>query len=287
MSVLEIEWVKVPAGKFSFGLNKVLANDLINRLPEKLAVTGRKRVLEDDLSREMPEQVIFLEEFYISRYPITNAQYLRFAQSDHRYSHVNVFSDSHRDLVLRDLQHQAKAHPNHPCVDHWHFAQAFCDWLDARLPTSMEWEKAARGDDGRLYPWGNDWSRDNGNFSLNPRAKAPITTSVKSFPSGKSPYGVMDMLGNTYEWTISTMCGVYAQAPRFATELIVCRGCDCSFDPQVDDSENPDWFRNRVTNILLSNPNFSGPEALIGFRPILDRWRKRLWPGQGNSQESD
>lgn len=117
-----------------------------------------------------------VETFYIDKYEVTNAQ----------------FQKIHKDLDF------PKGKENHPVVEvSYADAEEYCKSVGKRVPTSLEWEKAARGTDGRIYPWGNTFDPKKANTL---ESNKNDTVAVGSFPGGKSPYGVMDISGNVWEW---------------------------------------------------------------------------------------
>ncbi len=164
------EMVHVPKGPFLMGSDDRLADEG----PQFTAVTG---------------------DYWIDRYEVTNHQYKKFIDATgHR-------SPSHfRNRIY------PKGKADHPVTFvSWYDARDYCQWAGKRLPTETEWEKAARGGDGRTYPWGNAFSIDRANTPVRWAAlkRQGDTTPVGAFPSGASPYGLEDMSGNVWEWTAS------------------------------------------------------------------------------------
>ncbi|MFQ5852348.1 MAG: formylglycine-generating enzyme family protein [Candidatus Binatia bacterium] len=136
---------------------------------------------------EGPEHVVYLHEYFMDKYEVTNADYKKFVgATGHRFPDHWKEGDYPEELA------------NHPVtyVD-WHDAAAYCQWAGKRLPSEQEWEKAARGTDGRQYPWGNAFYEDRSN---SPQKKSKGTEPVGSYENGKSPYGLYDMSGNVWEW---------------------------------------------------------------------------------------
>lgn len=169
---VKIEWCHVPAGYFLMGS---ASND------------------QDARDNEKPQHRVYLAGYWISKYPITNIQYRQFIKATRHHEHTHW-----ENGYPEDRQH-------YPVVDvSWSDAVAFCQWAShrtgqtIRLPTEAEWEKAARGTDGRIYPWGNRWQIRRCN---NKDAGVKDTTPVRRYPLGASPYGVHDMAGNVWEWT--------------------------------------------------------------------------------------
>ncbi|SVD53837.1 uncharacterized protein METZ01_LOCUS406691, partial [marine metagenome] len=139
---------------------------------------------------EAPEYIESVDEFYIDLYEVTNADYKKFAAATKRQSPYHWPGGK-----------IPKNKENHPVTYvNWHDADNYCKWRGKRLPKEQEWEKAARGDEGNIYPWGNVWTTDRSNH---PYKGSIGTEPVGSYPNGRSPYGLYDMSGNVWEWVDS------------------------------------------------------------------------------------
>ncbi len=155
---------------------------------------------------EHPAHQVFLPSFYIDRNLVTVAAFTQFVQ---RFGATGPSGELYLDVPDDDNRihrHDGvwlpdKGSERYPVGEvSWHGAMAYCRWREKRLPSEAEWEKAARGSDGRLYPWGNDVPRSDLAFFGGFRGE---TRPVGSYPKGASPYGVLDMAGQVWEWTAS------------------------------------------------------------------------------------
>jgi len=171
---VEMEFVRVPAGEFRMGSDNV------------------KEVQASD--NERPQHTVYLDEYYIGRYPVTNRQYQAFVQVS-------------GSAAPRYWQGGAipAGKEKHPVVNvSWEDATAFCAWASERtgktvhLPSEAQWEKAARGTDGRIFPWGDE--KPNKNLCNYDSNEGGTTEVGKYSPQGDSPYGCADVAGNVWEW---------------------------------------------------------------------------------------
>ena len=141
---------------------------------------------------EHPTRKVYIGSFYMDLFEVTNLRYLGF-----------VNDTGHRPPPKPPDGGFDGTKVDHPVVNvSWYGAAEYCKWAGKRLPTEEEWEKAARGTDGRRYPWGDDYDAGKGNLGTS------RTSPVGSFKEDKSPYGVFDMAGNVMEW-VETWYGPY------------------------------------------------------------------------------
>ena len=160
-------------------------------IPEGRFIMGTDYRLPD----EGPAHEVELSAFRIDVYEVTNLQYKAFIDATGRRSPGHFRNRTYPD---------GKA--DHPVTFvSWHDAEAYCAWAGKRLPTDQEWEKAGRGTEGRMFPWGNEFSIAKANTPVRWAAlkMQGDTTPAGAFEAGRSPYGLYDMTGNVWEWTAS------------------------------------------------------------------------------------
>ena len=164
--------------------------DIMIEIPAGPFVMGNDAGRDD----EAPAHEVDLPAFEIDKFEVTNADFAVFVEA------IGHETDAEKEGLSRFWRDAAQDKEGHPVVYvSWNDAKAYCEWCEKRLPTEAEWENAARGTDGRLYPWGNEYdpSKLNGKDS-----GIRGTTVVGSYARGTSAHGVDDMAGNVWEWVV-------------------------------------------------------------------------------------
>lgn len=180
--------VWVPSGWFIMGMDAPEAQQIAARL-------GYAHYHDIAAEEWFPRRREHLTGYFIDKYEVTHGQWARFAAA--------TGYKAARSGEWSPASEQQRTHPLYPVVSVlWAEAQAFANWCGRRLPTEAQWEKAARGTDGRIYPWGNEPPTTNRGVFVDLASNTPTACAmVGSRPAGASPYGCMDMAGNVYEWT--------------------------------------------------------------------------------------
>jgi formylglycine-generating enzyme required for sulfatase activity len=190
--------VLVPAGPFEMGFDA----DVALAECQKFRSVCWRNFFED----EEPVHTVTLDAFYIDQNEVTNAHFRRCVEADacQAPTRCDFGEPTYEDETKED----------HPvvCVG-WEQAKTYCEWREARLPTEAEWEKAARGPEGRSYPWGDTFDGTRLNYCDSNCEERwadkdyndgyAETAPVSSYPDGISPYGAYDMAGNVWEWVQS------------------------------------------------------------------------------------
>lgn len=221
--------------------------------------------VERELARvETTGQAVKMERFYITRYPVTVKQFTLFFKTikdklTRRELHKLRFNENLIDLTKGRIM---PAGINNSVI-----ANQFCEQVGGRLPTLFEWEYAARGPDGLLYPWGNKWKPQCGHFApylagehQKGNKKGHIITPVDAYPAGVSPFGVWDMIGNMQE-----------QVDGQANNRLI----DNYKGPSPREVYEPVWFHYL--------PGLAGEVEILpgytGFRVVKEKWGAQTWSG--------
>jgi formylglycine-generating enzyme required for sulfatase activity len=231
---------------------------------------------------EKPQHTVYLDAYWLDRTEVTNARYVQFMNAlggqpgtcGERGCIETKLEDQHSHVLCQDERYEVagsyvlcqggryeveRGFEDHPATEvTWYGAQAYCRWAGARLPTEAEWEKAARGVDGRPYPWGDDAPNcDRAQYGGCGGATLPVGTR----PAGASPYGALDMAGNVWEWVADWYDPAYyrsspAQNPHgpASGEHKVFRGGSWGYLPKFI----------RTTDRASNSPTYAGFN--LGFR---------------------
>ncbi len=304
----------IPAGEFIMGSGAV-------------PTEGQGRIGIDYGVDEIPQRKIFVKDFYIDRFEVTNVEYKEYLSylfknrvklpfyedigipipEDWRYSRNSVKESESQNVKVKNTDTDTfllykEGMENHPVSDvDWYMASGYCQWKGKRLPTEDEWEKAARGTDGRLYPWGNEENKGYANTmdtvnskqyavssenieNLNPKSKIqnkllptaysllPTSMPVGSFQRDVSPYGVHDMGGNVAEWT-SSLYRPYPGSPvaereAFKREFYVVRGGSYLINAHESARASARYYM-LPTRMPRAADAWHG-DGMVGFRCVKD-----------------
>jgi formylglycine-generating enzyme required for sulfatase activity len=241
--------IRIPGGEFVF---KVQGTEIEGEDSPGVDV----QYAWEDTLRRFHEKKMRMAPFFIDKFPVTNAEFKQFLDATH-YAPADTIN------FLRDWKNGIfpQGWDNRPVT--WvslDDARAFAKWAGKRLPHEWEWQLAAQGTDGRTYPWGNIWQPANVPPPSTGRTM-PGPDPVDAHPQGASPYGVMDMAGNVWQWT-----------DEFAdehTRAAILRGGEY-YKPQGSMWYFPDTFRNdEHSKLLLMAPGYDRSGG-VGFRCVRD-----------------
>lgn len=232
--------VGVPAGEFVMGIDQ---GDIAK-------ITRDIGGQENELMSALPRHKVNLGGFFIDKFEVTNNEYKKFMDAAGHNPPEEGWEGGKSPAGKGDF----------PVVFvSWHDAKAYCKWKGKRLPTEQEWEKAARGTDGRYFPWGNKYRLRK--YANTNKERKRGTTKVGAYSQGVSPNGCYDMAGNVWEWTSSNYLA-YPNSPHedefYGNERWVIRG------GSWDDPHNYSMavIRAKVTPV--------SSDELTGFRCVMD-----------------
>lgn len=194
-----VAMVLIPAGEFVMGSSADIG------YAECMEILDGKGCARYFFTNEEPVHRVYLDDYYMDTTEVSNANYLPCVEEGACKPPYYV------DTYTRDEYFYSSEFADYPVTSvTWEQAQAYCSWRSGSLPTEAQWEKAARGTDARIYPWGNEFDKKKVNICENncpipPKRQTDSdnfadTAPVNSFPDGTSPYGLLNMAGNVWEW---------------------------------------------------------------------------------------
>lgn len=255
-------------------LNSMLTPEKWAELDTEITIPAGQFVMGSDHERtspqNRPQHKVILGEYRIDKYPVTNIQYARFV-ADKGYR-------APTDWVNGRVPVAKEMHP--VTLVSWYDASNYCSWADKRLPTEAEWEKAARGTEGRRWPWGDDMDPK----KLNTYYSVGATTDVATYADGASVYGVMDMAGNVFQWIgedfmpyegtdaprelFQGKIGVAATPQDRAMKVVDLVGVDAKYKVLRGGSWKSDPFSTTTFHRNYSWPHYASD--FFGFRCAAD-----------------
>ena len=218
----------------------------------KLRPNWRERFFAD----EQPQHTVYLDGFWIYKREVTVAQYRKFcAETARKMPDLPRWADEHFPMVNVS----------------WHDAAAYAAWAGGALPTEAQWEKAARGTDGRRYTWGSSWDAEKcNNYSdtaeIGGGFQANRAAAGGSYPASDSPYGAQDMAGNVWEWCQDCWHVTYEDAPLNGSAWQEENGGDC--DLRVTRGGSYDFFRFSLRASMRYNYYPSQAQGHLGLRCV-------------------
>lgn len=195
-----VKMITIPAGVFTMGSTDAEIATVYDMCCQAQGRDAKRCDAFCRFEREKPQHPVTLETFAIDRVEVTVAAYRACVDAD--VCTEPVTRGWRCDARYRNWAHDDRAQHPVNCVT-WSQAQTYCAWLGKRLPTEAEWERAARGDKGQHYPWGDEPASCKRAVMRDPKSGCgdDQTAPVGSKPDGASPWGVLDMAGNLFEWT--------------------------------------------------------------------------------------
>jgi serine/threonine protein kinase/formylglycine-generating enzyme required for sulfatase activity len=196
--------IDVPAGEFLRGSTQAQIQAAVDECTQQDSLCSIQ-----GLQDELPQRTVYVDAFHLDAHEVTNADYAGCVDAGACEAPLPVSSNQ------RDPYYGDASYADYPVVYvRWSDADAYCRWAGKRLPTEAEWEKAARGPDGLLWPWGNVFDANRANYRKpGVPPDGSDTERVGSHPGGASPYGAADMVGNVWEWVADWYAPSYEGQP--------------------------------------------------------------------------